>query len=144
VAVPYKGAAPGLTDLVAGRLSVGFNSALGVMPHIKAGRLRVLAVTVPARVPSMPDVPTVAESGVPGFEASTWYGVVAPADTPGSVVQRLSTEFARALNTEEVKSGLTAQGLDVVGSTPEQFADYIRTEMVKWAKVVKASGMKVE
>jgi len=144
VAVPYKGTAPGLTDLIAGRLSVGFNSALGVMPHIKAGRLRVLAVTVPTRVPSMPDIPTVAESGVPGFEASTWYGVVAPAETPGSVVQRLSTELVRALNSEEVKSGLTAQGLDVVGSTPEQFAEYIRTEMVKWAKVVKASGMKVD
>jgi len=144
VAVPYKGAAPGLTDLIAGRLSVGFNSALGVMPHIKTGRLRVLAVTVQTRLPSMPSIPTVAEAGVPGFEASTWYGILAPAETPNAVVQRLSAEFVRALNNEEVKSSLTAQGLDVVGSTPEQFADYIRTEMVKWAKVVKAAGMKIE
>jgi len=144
VSVPYKGAAPGLNDLVAGRLSVGFSSAIAVLPHIKSGRLRAIAVTIPTRVPGVPDLPTVAEAGVPGFEASTWYGVLAPAETPPPIVQRLSAELVRAVHAGEVKGGLVAQGLDVAGTTPEQFAAYIRTEMVKWAKVVKASGMKVE
>jgi len=144
VSVPYKGAAPGLNDLLAGRLSVGFNSALAAMPHIKSGRLRVVAVTGPTRVPGMPDIPTVAEAGLPGYEASTWYGVLAPAETPSPIVQWLSVELGRALNGDEVKGGLVAQGLDIVGSAPEQFAAYIRTEMVKWSKVVKAAGMKLE
>jgi tripartite-type tricarboxylate transporter receptor subunit TctC len=141
VSVPYKGSAPGMNDLLAGRLTVGFNSALVATLHVKSGKLRALAVTGSSRTSAMPDLPTVAQSGLPGYEASTWYGVLAPAGTPSPIVQRLSVEFGRALNADEVKGGLLAQGLDVVGSTPEQFAAHIRTEMSKWAKVVKATGM---
>lgn len=144
VSVPYKGSAPGINDLLGGRLSVGFNSALASMPHVKSARLRAIAVTGSARSTALPDLPTVAESGVPGYDASTWYGVVAPAGTPAAVVQYLSTEFVRALNADEVKGGLLAQGLDVVGSTPEQFAAYLRTDMAKWAKVVKAARISLE
>jgi tripartite-type tricarboxylate transporter receptor subunit TctC len=144
VSVPYKGAAPGLNDLLGGRVSVGFNSALATMPHIKSGRLRAMAVTGSSRMSGMPDVPTVAEAGMPGYEASTWYGVLAPAGTPGPIVQQLSVETARALKANEVRSPLLAQGLEVVGSTPEQFAAHIRAEMVKWAKVIKATGMKAD
>jgi tripartite-type tricarboxylate transporter receptor subunit TctC len=144
VSVPYKGAAPGLNDLLGGRLSVGFNSALATMPHIRSGKLRAIAVTGSSRAPRLPDVPAVAEAGVPGYEASTWYGVLAPAGTPHPAVQWLNVELGRALNAAEVKSGLLAQGLDLVGGTPEQFAAHIRTEMVKWAKVIAATEMKAE
>ena len=144
VSVPYKGSAAGLNDLLGGRLFVGFNSALATMPHVKSGRLRALATTASSRSPGMPNLPTVAEAGVRGYEAATWYGVLAPAGTPEPVVQRLSMEIGRGLNSPDVKSTLLAQGLDVIGSTPEQFAAYINTEMVKWAKVVKATGMKAE
>ena len=144
VSVPYKGSAPGLNDLLGGRLSVGFNSALATMPHLKSGKLRALAVTGSSRSAGMPDVPTVAEAGLRGYEASTWYGVLAPAGTPGPVIQLLSIELGKALRSDEVKGTLSAQGLDLVGSTPEQFAAYIRTEMVKWAKVVKATGMTLQ
>ena len=144
VSVPYKGAAPGLTDLLAGRLSVGFNSALATMPHMKSGKLRALAVTGSSRSVGMQNLPTVAEAGLSGYEASTWYGVLAPAGTPGLVVHRLSVELGRALNAEEAKATLSAQGLELVGSTPEQFGAYIRSEMVKWAKVVTATGMTLQ
>lgn len=142
--VPYKGAAPGLNDLLGGRVSVGFNSALATMLHIKSGKLRAMAVTGSSRISGMPDVPAVAEAGVPGYEASTWYGVLAPTGTPAPIVQQLSVETARALKANEVRGPLVAQGLDVVGSTGEQFAAHIRAELVKWAKVIKATGMKAE
>ena len=141
VSVPYKGAAPGLNDLLGGRLSVGFNSALATMPHVKAGRLRAIAITAAARSSGMPDVPTVSESGLPGYEASTWYGVLAPAGTPGAIIQWLSMEFSRALNASDVNAVLLAQGLDLRGSTPEQFAAHIRAETGKWAKVISATGI---
>jgi tripartite-type tricarboxylate transporter receptor subunit TctC len=144
VSVPYKGSAPGLNDLLAGRLSVGFNSALATMPHLKSGKLRALAVTGSSRSAGMPDVPTVAEAALPGYEASTWYGVLAPAGTPAAITERLSGEFRKSLDADEVKGVLLAQGLDLVGSTPQQFAAYIRTELIKWAKVVKATGMTLQ
>ncbi len=141
VSVPYKGSGPGLNDLLGGRLFVGFNSALATMPHITTGRLRAIAVTGSSRSPGLPNLPTVAESGVRGYEATTWYGVLAPAGTPARVVQRLSDEIARALQEAEVKATLAGQGLDLVGSTPERFEAYIGAEMAKWAKVVTATGM---
>lgn len=144
VSVPYKGSGPGLNDLLGGRLFVGFNSALSTLPHIRSGRLRGIAVTAAARSPGLPDLPTVAESGVPGYEATTWYGVLAPAGTPKRVVHRLSSEIGRALESAEVNATLTAQGLDLAGSTPEQFATFISSEMVKWEEVVKATGIALQ
>jgi tripartite-type tricarboxylate transporter receptor subunit TctC len=117
----------------------GFSSTL---PHIKAGRLRALAVTGAKRSPAAPDVPTIAESGFPGFEATAWYGVLAPAKTPKPVVSRLHNEIVKVLQEPDVKNRLTGLGFEIVGSTPEQFSAYIKSEITKWAKAVKASGAK--
>jgi tripartite-type tricarboxylate transporter receptor subunit TctC len=142
--VPYKGSGPGLTDLSAGRLSVVFSTALSVVPFVKSGRLRAIAVTSSKRSSFMPELPTVAESGLPGYEASTWYGVLAPAGTPRAVVTRLNQEIVRALTLPGVRDRLAPQGIDPVGNTPGQFAAYISTEIVKWAKIIKATGVTAE
>lgn len=144
VHVPYKGSGPGINDLIAGRLSVAFGTSLSVLPHVKSGRLRAIAVTTSRRSAVMPGLPTVAESGLPGYEASTWYGVLAPGRTPRRVVARLQAEIVKALDAPEVKERLGAQGLDPVGNTPEQFAAYVQSEIVKWAKVIRASGARAE
>jgi tripartite-type tricarboxylate transporter receptor subunit TctC len=142
--VPYKGSGPGLTDLAAGRLAVAFSTALSVMPFVKSGRLRAIAVTSSARSSFAPELPTVAEAGLAGYEASTWYGILAPAGTPRAVVTRLNAEVVRALTLPEVRERLVAQGIDAVGDTPQQFAAYIRSEIDKWAKVIKATGVTAE
>jgi tripartite-type tricarboxylate transporter receptor subunit TctC len=115
-----------------------------VMPHIKAGRLRPLAVTGAKRSPAAPDVPTIAESGFPGFAATAWYGVLAPAKTPKPIVKRLHDEVLRALAQPDVKQRLESVGFEIVGSTPDEFGAYIKNEIRKWEKVVKASGAKPE
>ncbi|MDB5812414.1 MAG: hypothetical protein JWN94_4536 [Betaproteobacteria bacterium] len=142
--VPYKGSGPGLTDLSAGRLAVAFSTALSVVPFVKGGRLRAIAVTSSARSSFMPELPTVAESGLPGYEAGSWYGVVAPAGTPRPVVMRLNAEIIKALVLPEVRDRLVSQGIDPVGNTPDQFAAYIRSEIVKWAKIIKSTGVTAE
>ena len=142
--VPYKGSGPGLIDLMAGRLAVVFSTALSVMPAIKSGKLRALAVTSSARSALMPELPTVAESGLPGYEASTWYGVLAPSATPRAVVIRLNMEIVKALALPEVRERLISQGIDPIGNTPQQFAAYVQSEIGKWAKVIKATGVKAE
>jgi tripartite-type tricarboxylate transporter receptor subunit TctC len=142
--VPYKGSGPGLTDLSAGRLAVAFSTALSVMPFVRSGRLRALAVTGAARSSFVPELPTVAESGLRGYEASTWYGVLAPAGTPRTVVTRLNAEIVKALALPDVRERLISQGIDPVGNTPEQFATYLGSEIVKWAKVIKATGVTAE
>lgn len=142
--VPYKGAGPGMNDLIAGRLQTVFATAPSVMPSIKAARLRAIAVTGSTRSAIIPELPTVAESGVPGYEASTWYGLLAPARTPRPVVARLNAEAKKALATPEVKERLIAQGVDPVGNSPEAFSAYVRSEVTKWAKVIKLSGAKPE
>ena len=142
--VPYKGSGPGLTDLSAGRLAVCFSTALSVVPFMKSGRLRAIAVTSSARSSFVPDLPTVAESGLPGYEASTWYGVIAPAGTPRAIVTRLHSEIVKVLTLPEVRDRLSAQGIDPVGNTPEQFAAYIKSEIVKWAKIIKTTGVTAE
>jgi tripartite-type tricarboxylate transporter receptor subunit TctC len=142
--VPYKGSGPGLTDLIAGRLSVVFSTALSVMPFIKSGRLRAIAVTSSARSSLMPELPTVAESGLPGYEASTWYGVLAPAATPRAIVTRLNAEILKVLALSEVRERLSSQGIDPIGNSPEQFAAYVQSEIGKWAKVIKATRVKAE
>jgi len=142
--VPYKGAGLGLNDLIAGRLQTVFATAPSVMGFVKSGRLRAIAVTSSKRSALMPELPTVAESGVPGYEASSWYGLLAPAKTPRPVVLRLNAEAKRALAVPEINERLIAQGVDPVGNSPEEFAAYVRTEIIKWAKVIKASGAKPE
>jgi tripartite-type tricarboxylate transporter receptor subunit TctC len=111
---------------------------------VKSGRLRALATTTSRRSPSWSEIPTVAESGVPGFEVSAWFGVLAPAGTPGPIIARLSAELTRMLRNREVREGLLAQGSDPVGSTPEEFGRHLRTEIDKWSKVVQASGLRAD
>ena len=143
--VPYKGSGPMLTDLLAGQLQLSFSSVPTALPHIKSGRLRALAVTLLARSATLPDLPTVQEAaGLKGFEISLWQGIVAPAATPRTIVLKLNQQIAASLRTPDLKNKLTAQGLDVVGNSPEQFAAYIREEIEKWTRVVKSSGARVE
>ncbi len=142
VHVPYKGSGQAVTDLLGGHVQLMFSGFSSTLPHIKAGRLRALAVTGAQRSPAAPDVPTIAESGFPGFEATAWYGVLAPAKTPKPVVSRLHNEIVKVLQEPDVKNRLTGLGFEIVGSTPEQFSAYIKSEIKKWAKAVKASGAK--
>jgi tripartite-type tricarboxylate transporter receptor subunit TctC len=142
--VPYKGSGQGVIDLVAGQIQMLIGGMSSVMPHIKAGRLRAVAVTGPQRSNAVPDVPTVAETVLPGFEATAWYGLLAPAGTPRAITTRLHSEYAKALALPEVKQRLENLGFDIVASAPDVFAAYIKTEFVKWAKVVKASGARAE
>lgn len=143
VHVPYKGSAPGLTDTVAGNTSIMFVDILSALPHIKSGRLKALGVTGDIRSPALPDVPTIADS-LPGFNGNTWLGLVAPAGTPRDIVAKLSAETHKALNAPDVKERLLAQGVEPVGSTPEQFTAHIESEMARYAAVVKSSGAKVD
>lgn len=142
--VPYKGTAPALVALIAGEASLAFYSASSVLQHIKAGRLRALATTGERRSPSLPDLPTVAEAGVPGFETSGWVGLLAPAGTPKRIIAKLHGELARILSLPDVKERLAVLDLESVGSAPEEFATFIKKDIVKWAKVVKESGAKVD
>jgi tripartite-type tricarboxylate transporter receptor subunit TctC len=140
--VPYKGPTPGLIDLMAGRVSLMATSTTAALPHVRSGRLRALAVTTAARVAGLADIPTVAESGVPGYEAVSWFGFMARAGTPREVVTRLHREIAAILRLPEVGERFAKSGAEVVASAPEEFDAFIRAEAVKWAKVVKAAGIK--
>jgi len=144
VHVPYKGSAQALTDLMAGHVSVMWDNLPASMPFIKAGRLRSIAITSAQRYPGLPDLPTVAESGVPGYEASAWFGVVAPSATPHAIVVRLNTEINRAVNLPDMKERFAQQGALPATGSPEDFAGWIRAEIAKWGKVVKASGARVD
>jgi len=132
--VPYKGGAQALTDLLGGQISMYFSALPGAMPHINNARLRALAVTSARRSVAAPEIPTMAESGFPGYEADTWIGVVAPAGTPGVAISRLHDEIARILSAAEVRERLLAQGAEPLTNTPEQFAAHIKSEIVKWPK----------
>jgi len=139
--VPYKGVGPMLTDLVSGQLSMGLNGAPAVMAHVNAGRLRALAVTSLKRLQALPQVPTLDEAGVRGFDASGWYGVVAPAGTPQAIVARLNAEIGRAMQTPELRSRLDSEGALPAPGTPEAFAAFIRAEIARWAEVLKRAGV---
>src|SRR5438477_3040941 len=141
--VPYKGSSPALTDLIGGQVQLMFDNLPSSLAFIKAGKLRALAVTSASRAPALPDVPTVADT-VPGFEASSWFGVLAPAGTPPEIIARINGEVTKWLATPEAKEKLTAQGANVAGGTPQDFAKHIQAETAKWAKVVKESGAKVD
>lgn len=142
--VPYKGSGPGVTDLIAGHVPVMMPNMLSAQPHIKSGRMRALGVTGTKRAPGADDIPTIAEAGVPGYEAVQWYGVLAPAGTPADIITRLHGAVVRALQNPEVRQRLMNDGAEAVGSSPAEFAAYIRSETEKWAKVIKAAGIKPE
>ena len=144
VHVPYKGAAPAMIDLIAGHVQVSFPTIIGGLSHARSGRLRALATTGAKRAPAAPDLPTMIEAGVPGYVAANWFGTVVPAKTPTAIAAKLSQEIARALRLPDVSERLLTQGMEPTSSTPEEFSAYTRSEMTKWAKVVKASGAKAE
>lgn len=143
VHIPYKGTGPALLDLIAGRYEFNFAGIQGTQPLVRAGRLRALAITTPARVPTLPDVPAVAEA-LPGFSVVGWYGVLGPAKLPTPIVARLNDEFVRILNQPEVRERILADGSEPVGSTPEDFRRFLVADLAKWAKVVKESGAKLD
>ena len=142
--VPYKGSAPGLADTIAGQTSVMFDTMLSAMPHVRSGRLRALATTGAARSPAAPDLPTVAESGFPGYEAIAWNGLMAPAGTPPEVVARLNAEVRKALELPEVRERFASQGFAASWSEPEAFRTFVQGEVEKWGRAVKASGATVD
>ena len=142
--IPYKGGGPAVIDLVSGQVHFMFATAASVIPHARSGRLRALAVTSVQRSPSVPELPTVAEAGIAGFEALTWHGIVVPSATPAPIVARINTEINAALATAELKERLAAQGVEARGGKPEEFAAFLRAEIPKWSKVVRDSGAKVD
>jgi tripartite-type tricarboxylate transporter receptor subunit TctC len=144
VHVPYKGNAAALLDLVAGRVQMMFSNMLTAMPHVRAGKLRAIGISSAKRSPQAPELPTIAESGVPGFAAVPWYGVLGPPSLPRPIVSKLNTEIARALAQPDMQERFVAQGVDLQSSTPEQFAALIKSEVIKWRKVVRDAGAKVD
>jgi tripartite-type tricarboxylate transporter receptor subunit TctC len=144
VHVPYKGGAAGIADLIAGQVQVMLESTNSITPFVKAGRVRGLAVTSPKRSPALPDIPTVAEAGVAGYEATTWTGIVAPAGLPKPIIARLNAELNRVVASPTFKDKAMAIGSEPMGSTPEQFAQFIRAEYAKWGEVIQRSGAKID
>ena len=144
VHVPYKGQGPALTDLIAGQVQMLYSSIPSVLPHVKQGQLNAIAVGSAKRVPSLPEIPTIAESGVPGYEAYSWAGILAPAGTPKDIVARLNREIVEVLKQKDVAERLISQGAIPVGDTPEQFTAYIKAENEKWGAVVRSANIKVD
>lgn len=144
VHVPYKSVGQAQTDLMAGRVMLWITSLPGAVPHIKSGRLRALAVSGARRSESVPDVPTMQEAGVKGYEAVSWYGMFAPAGTASNTISKINTDVVRAVQSADVKQRFAAIGVEPIGSTPEHLAKYLRAEITKWAQVVKATGMRSE
>jgi len=142
--VPYKGSGQGLTALVGGEISLYFANVPAAFQHVKAGRLRPVALSGTRRTPAAPGIPTVAESGLPGFAVTSWFGVAAPARTPRPIVDRLNSEIVRALATPELRERMEGMGADPVGNTPEQYTLFVQNEIVKWSKVIKFAGIKGE
>lgn len=142
--VPYKGAPQAVTDVLAGHMNMMFNSIAPIVAHIKSKRVRVLGIAGAKRSPQLPDVPTISEAGVPGFEAVNWFGMFAPAKTPKQIITRLNEALVKVVNAPEIRSQFEALGADPVGSSPEAFAAFVRRDLEKYAKVVKLSGAKVD
>jgi tripartite-type tricarboxylate transporter receptor subunit TctC len=144
VHVPYRGATPAITDIVAGHIEVYFGAMVSTLPHAKSGRVRALGVTTLKRVAAVPDIPTISEQGLKGFETGSWFGVSVPTGTSKDIVSRLHRESVRILALPEVRDRMASEGADFVGDTPEQFTAFIRSEMEKWGRAVKASGARPE
>jgi tripartite-type tricarboxylate transporter receptor subunit TctC len=144
VHIPYKGSVPAVTDLLGGQVGVMFDNAPNVLQQVKAGKLRALAVSTSQRSPILPELPTVAEAGVPGFDVEVWFGIVAPAETPKEVVAQLNAEINRALRLPDVMASFRNQGVEVAGGTPERFSTHLRSQIGKWAKVVKDTGVHLD
>lgn len=144
VHVPYKGSAPAVTDLLGNQIGIMFDNMPSAIQHVRSGKLRALAVTTAKRSPELPNVPTIAEAGVPGYEATSWFGLFAPATTPAAVVSKLNTAIVKVLANPEVKKKINEQGAEVHSETPEQFAAFIQKESVKWGKVVRDSGASLD
>ena len=144
VHVPYKGAPAGVLAVISGEVAFALPNIPPALPHAKTGKLRALAVTTAKRSPAVPDLPTIAESGLPGYEATAWFGVLAPTGTPRAIVDRLNALIVKALRTPEMKERLLADGAEAIGSTPEAFAAVMRRDIAKWAEVVKKSGARAE
>lgn len=142
--IPYKGAAPALTDLLGGQVQLMFATIISVTPHLGSGRIRALAVTSPKRSQALPDVPTVIESGVPGFEATAWFMLMAPAKTPAALVQRIARDAAAVVTQPDVASRFTKEGAEPVGSTPERAAAFLKSEIARWGKVIKAANISAQ
>ena len=144
VHVPFKGNAQALTELMSGRVQIMFSNLLTSMPHVRVGKLRAIAISTAKRSPQAPDLPTVAESGVPGFDVTPWYGALGPAALPLTITTRLNSDIADILKAPEMRERFVAQGVDLASSTPEQFAALIKAEVPKWRKIVQDSGAKVD
>ncbi len=142
--IPYKGSAPAVADLLGNQISIMFDNLPSVIPHVRSGKLRAIAITTATRSPELPDVPTIAEAGLPGYEAASWFGLFAPADTPAPVLATLSTALAKVLSNPDVQKKISMQGGEVVNETPAQFAAFIKAETTKWGKVVKDSGARID
>ena len=144
VHVPYKGSGPAVTDLLGGQVQMMFDNMPSSLPHVKAGKLRALGVTSAKRSPALPEVPTIAEAGVPGYDATSWFGILAPAGTPEPVVTRLQGAIVQALGEPEMRQRMADLGAEPVGDTPAEFGQFIAAEIAKWAKVVNDAGVKLE
>jgi tripartite-type tricarboxylate transporter receptor subunit TctC len=144
VHVPYKGTGQALTDVISGQVQMMMSSALPAIPHVKAGRLRGLGVTSAKRAAAYPELPTLSEAGVPGFETTSWHGMLVPAKTPPAIVRRVHAELVKALSAPDVKEKFAGLGMEVVANRPDEFAAYIKSENVKWTKVIKTIGLKPE
>lgn len=142
--VPYKGSAPAVTDLLGNQIGIMFDNMPSAIQHVRSGKLRPLAVTTAKRSPELPNVPTIAEAGVPGYEATSWFGLFAPAGTPPAVISKLNTAIVKVLGQADVKKKISEQGAEVYSETPEQFAAFIQKEAVKWGKVVRDSGASLD
>jgi len=142
--VPYKGLGPALTDLVAGRINIVFSDMAGLLPFVQAGQLRALGVTSAQRFPGLPDLPTLAEAGVPGYEATSWYGVLGPAGMSPEIVARLSRELTQIVRAPAMKEKFASLGIEPVSGTPGEFGAYIRSEIAKWRAVVTAADIRVD
>jgi tripartite-type tricarboxylate transporter receptor subunit TctC len=142
--VPYKGSGPALIDALGGQLNLILSSIVSGMPYAKSGRLRALAITTLTRSAAMPDLPTIAESALPGYDFASWYGLMVPTGTAAQVIAKLHVETVKALKLPDLRQRLASEGCEAVGSTPEQLAAYLKLEMTRWAKIVKASGMQAE
>ena len=142
--IPYKGSGPAITELIGGQVQLMFAGIVPIDQHVKAGRVRGIAVSSSKRSSAIPQVPTIAESGLPGFEVVGWYGILAPARTPPAIIEQLHREFVKILQTPEIRDRLTSEGAEPVGNTPAEFTAFLKTDIARWAKVIKAAGAKLD